>query len=66
MGITTILAYVVARHVWGRSRWTAGAITVVFLVADLAFFAANVIKIEHGGWVPLLMAAPAARRRACA
>ena len=24
---------------------------------DLAFFGANVIKIEHGGWFPLLVAA---------
>jgi KUP system potassium uptake protein len=57
MGITTVLAYVVSRHVWGRSRAAAGAITAVFLVIDLAFFAANAIKIEHGGWVPLLIGA---------
>jgi KUP system potassium uptake protein len=57
MGITTILAYVVSRHVWGRSRWAAGAVTLVFLAVDLAFFAANVIKIEHGGWVPLVIGA---------
>jgi KUP system potassium uptake protein len=57
MGITTVLAYVVSRHVWGRSRLAAGAISVVFLVIDLAFFAANAVKIEHGGWVPLLIGA---------
>ena len=28
--------------------------TGAFLVIDLAFFGANVIKIEHGGWFPLL------------
>jgi KUP system potassium uptake protein len=57
MGITTVLAYVVARHVWGWSRWAAGTITAVFLAVDLAFFSANVLKIAHGGWVPLLIGA---------
>jgi KUP system potassium uptake protein len=56
MGITTILAYVVARHVWGWGRLTAGAITAVFLVIDLAFFGANALKILYGGWVPLVIA----------
>ena len=56
MGITTILAYVVARQVWHWSRWTAGAVTAVFLVIDLAFFGANLLKVLHGGWVPLVIA----------
>jgi KUP system potassium uptake protein len=56
MGITTILAYVVARHVWGWGRLTAGAITAVFLVIDLAFFGANALKLLYGGWVPLVIA----------
>ena len=30
--------------------------TGAFLVIDLAFFGANVIKIQHGGWFPLLVA----------
>ncbi len=57
MGITTVLAYVVSRHVWGWNRLTAGAISIVFLAVDLAFFGANVLKIAHGGWVPLLIGA---------
>ena len=57
MGITTILAYVVVRQVWHWSRWTAGAVTAVFIVIDLAFFGANLLKIMHGGWVPLVIAA---------
>ena len=35
MTITTVLAYVVARHVWGWSRWTAGSLTAVLLVIDV-------------------------------
>ena len=34
----------------------AGSVAGVFLITDLAFFGANVIKIEHGGWFPLLLA----------
>jgi len=57
MGITTLLAYVVSRYVWGWSRLAAGLITGLFFVVDLAFFGANVLKIAHGGWVPLVIAA---------
>jgi KUP system potassium uptake protein len=57
MVITTLLFYVVARELWGWSRWTAALLTVGFLVVDLAFFGANIIKIGHGGWFPLAIAA---------
>ncbi len=57
MAITTILAYVIARQVWHWNRLLAGAVTVVFLTVDLAFFGANALKIMHGGWVPLVIAA---------
>jgi KUP system potassium uptake protein len=56
MAITTILAYVVARQVWGWSRLVAGSVTAIFLVVDMAFFGANALKIMHGGWVPLVIA----------
>jgi KUP system potassium uptake protein len=57
MSISTVLAYVVSRHVWGWSRLTAGTIAVFFLTVDLAFFSANVLKITHGGWITLLIGA---------
>ena len=57
MGITTILAYVVARQVWKWNKLLAGSVTAVFLIIDLAFFGANALKIVHGGWVPLVIAA---------
>jgi len=56
MVITTMLAYVVARERWGWGAWRAGAVAGAFLVWDIAFFGANVIKITHGGWFPLLVA----------
>jgi KUP system potassium uptake protein len=55
MLITSILAYVVARERGGWSRFTAGLLATVFLVADVSFFVANSLKIEEGGWFPLLV-----------
>ena len=57
MLITTILFYVVARRRW---RWPAAAalpIAAFFITIDLAFFGANMLKIAHGGWFPLLVSA---------
>jgi len=57
MVITTALAHIVARRLWGWKWWQAGLVTGLFLVVDLAFFGANIIKIEAGGWFPLAIAA---------
>jgi KUP system potassium uptake protein len=57
MVITTILAFWVARYHWNWGLPTALGLTGLFVVVDLAFFAANIIKIADGGWVPLLIAA---------
>ena len=56
MAVTTVLFYVIARHRWRWSPWRAGALAGGFLVIDLAFLGANVIKIQRGGWVPLVVA----------
>ena len=57
MTITTILFYVLARSHWQWSVWRAGLLTAFFLIIDLAFFSANMLKIVQGGWVPLAIAA---------
>src|SRR5439155_24746040 len=57
MATTTVLFYVLARQRWEWSRLRAGGLSALFLVVDLAFLAANLLKIEHGGWVPLVIAA---------
>jgi KUP system potassium uptake protein len=54
MVITTGLAYFVSRDRWGKPL--ALAVTIGFLFADLAFFSANIVKVAHGGWFPLLVA----------
>ncbi|NOJ92249.1 potassium transporter Kup [Corallococcus coralloides] len=56
MGITTLLAYVVARERWGVRRAVALPVVSLFMLVDLAFFGANVAKIPDGGWFPLLLA----------
>jgi KUP system potassium uptake protein len=53
MAITTVLFYVVARRRWNWSLPAAAALCGLFLVIDLAFFGANIIKLLDGGWFPL-------------
>ena len=53
MGITTALFAVVARERWGWKLRTILAFAVPFLIIDLAFFGANIIKIADGGWFPI-------------
>ncbi|MEZ0393112.1 MAG: potassium transporter Kup [Pseudobdellovibrionaceae bacterium] len=57
MLITTLLAYQVSRRIWNWSRWKGLSIFGFFLIFDIAFFAPNVAKVTHGGWVPLLIGA---------
>jgi KUP system potassium uptake protein len=54
MFITDLLAFVVARYVWGWSFWRAFLGALPFAVIDLAFFSANSVKILDGGWFPLV------------
>ena len=56
MTITTILFCMVARDRWNWSRGAGGTLGALFLVVDLSFLAANLVKIAKGGWFPLLVA----------
>lgn len=53
MVITTILFTELARIKWNWRPVQYVSFAIFFLAIDLAFLAANVLKIEHGGWVPL-------------
>jgi KUP system potassium uptake protein len=55
MVITALLLHVVAVERWGWPRYVAFLVTGVFLTVDGAFFGANVLKIAHGGWLPLII-----------
>jgi KUP system potassium uptake protein len=56
MVITSLLFYVVVRRRWGWSTVKASLVVGPLLIIDTAFFAANVPKIPHGGWFPVLIA----------
>jgi KUP system potassium uptake protein len=55
MVITTVLLYVIMRQRWRWSRTAALSLTALFLVVDLSFFGANILKVPDGGWFPLLI-----------
>jgi KUP system potassium uptake protein len=57
MVITAVLLHVVAAERWGWPRPLVFAVTGVFLSIDLAFLGANALKILHGGWLTLVIAA---------
>jgi KUP system potassium uptake protein len=57
MSITTLLFHRVMRDLWHWPRWRSWPLTLAFLAVDLSFFGANVVKIEDGGWFPLVAAA---------
>jgi KUP system potassium uptake protein len=56
MIITTSLAYTVVQA-WGWGTLRAAAVTGLLLIIEGTFLMANVEKIVHGGWFPLLLAA---------
>ena len=56
MVITTILTFFVIRYRWKLPLPLCIAVTGIFLLIDLLFFASNLLKIAEGGWFPLLMA----------
>ena len=52
---TTLLFFYVARARWGTPRWLIGIGATVLLAVDLLFVAANLTKLIHGAWLPLLI-----------
>jgi KUP system potassium uptake protein len=57
MVITAILAFIVAWKLWRMPLWMAIALILPFLLVDIVFLGANLIKILEGGWLPLLVGA---------
>jgi KUP system potassium uptake protein len=56
LAIDTLLFFVVVHVLWKKPLATAVAGAAGFLLVDLTFFAANLPKVLHGGWFPLLIA----------
>ena len=55
MVITALLLYVVATERWHWPVPLAILETSIFLLVDLSFFGANLLKVFHGGWLPLVV-----------
>ncbi len=55
MLFTTLLAGIVFHGIWRWSWPRTIALISIFLIIDLAFFSANILKIPDGGWVPILI-----------
>jgi KUP system potassium uptake protein len=53
--ITTLLFFYYARHQWRWPLWIVVAGGGLLLLIDLLFFAANLTKVVHGAWFPLLI-----------
>jgi len=53
--ISTLLFFYIARNHWKWSLWFVIPVAGVLLSIDLLFFAANLIKLPHGAWLPLVI-----------
>ena len=49
-----IMGFVVIWKLWNWRAATAAALIVPFVVVDMTFFSANLLKLLEGAWVPLL------------
>jgi KUP system potassium uptake protein len=54
--VDTILMLVVARVLWRWRPWKIVLAAVAFGGVEVTFLAANLSKVAHGGWLPLLIA----------
>ncbi len=54
MLITNLLAFYAAQYLWKWSPWRAFFGVLPFILIDLMFFSANIVKIAEGGWFPLV------------
>ncbi|MFC1439718.1 KUP/HAK/KT family potassium transporter [Streptacidiphilus sp. N1-10] len=53
--ITTLLFFYIARSRWHTPVWLIAVGATLLLTVDLLFVAANVTKLVHGAWLPLLI-----------
>jgi KUP system potassium uptake protein len=53
--ITTLLFFYLARVRWHTPLWLVGIGASALLAVDLLFLAANLTKLVHGAWLPLLI-----------
>lgn len=56
MVITSLLAFETMRNLWHWKVASAVSIVLFFLIIDISFFLANIVKVPDGGWFPLIVA----------
>jgi len=57
MVVTSMLAFIVIWKVWRWSAVAAACLIGPFLLIDLTFLSANMLKVFEGGWMPLALGA---------
>jgi KUP system potassium uptake protein len=57
MLVDGVLAFIVLWKLWHWRPWAAGLLMIPFMVVDMAFVSANMMKLFEGAWVPVLFAA---------
>jgi len=57
MMVDTLLTFFVIRFSWRYPLWLCVSATGFFLLADVAFFASTLTKVDDGGWFPLVIGA---------
>jgi len=55
--IDTLLLSVVFFSLWNWPAWKSVPLLALFLIVDVAYFSANLLKVPDGGWFPLLIGA---------
>jgi KUP system potassium uptake protein len=55
MVVTCMMAFIVIWRMWRWSPFAAAALMAPFLMIDLTFLSANMLKVVQGGWVPLAL-----------
>jgi KUP system potassium uptake protein len=54
--LNTLLFVAVARLLWGTPKRRILPVAALFLIVETTFFSANIAKVEHGAWLPLVIA----------
>ncbi|HET9676625.1 MAG TPA: potassium transporter Kup [Solirubrobacterales bacterium] len=55
IAITTLLFFYIVHRQWGKPLWLVAPVAGAFLTVDLLFLGANLTKLTHGAWFPLLI-----------
>jgi KUP system potassium uptake protein len=56
MFLTSVLMFLVMREIWGWCLPASLLVAGLFIVVDLSFVSANLMKVFEGGYVPLIVA----------